>query len=313
MAIPTRIIKRRIKSIRSTGKIMKAMELVSASKMRKATQLTLATRPYARMIQETAEELGKQTRPELYPYLVGYPRPQGREPSVLVVIIASDRGLCGGFNSQLLKKTIEFVQTRHGQSVRVITVGSRAENAVRRAQLPIIASFASIANAPAFERAQPIADLILEEFAARRADLVFMAYTDFKSALSQIPSVHQLLPVFSEADLPKYQNMIDTARSGDEETEDRERKESSEQEILFEPGADQVMKRLLPRMIEVRMYQAFLESAASEHSARMMAMRSAGDAAKDMQETLTFTLNQARQASITREISEISAGKAALE
>lgn len=300
MAIPTRLIKRRIKSIRSTGKIMKAMELVAASKMRRATQLTLSARPYAKSIQTMSHELRQAIDPRLYSYLVGNSQAVNTKVVNLLVVLASDRGLCGGFNNQLIRKSIEFIKGRSGQEVRVVAVGRRAEQSARRAGIELLASFESIANAPSFERVTPVANLIAKEFLDRRVHRVWLAYTDFKSALQQIPTVEQLLPIVPEVEL--------TGLKLDNDAADRD-----ESKILFEPTADDVLRRLLPRMVEMQIYQAFLESAASEHSARMMAMRSAGDAASEMLDNLTFTLNQARQSAITREISEISAGKAALE
>lgn len=303
MAIPTRIIKRRIKSIRSTGKIMKAMELVAASKMRKATQLTLGTRPYASLIQQMTQELQSQIDPKRYPLLVGRPSKDG---SILLVIVASDRGLCGGFNSQLLKKTMEFVRTRDKTKIRAITIGRRAEQAVRRAGIELLASFEAISNAPNFEKAKPMIEMIVKEFIEGRAERIFLAYTDFKSALTQLPTVAQLLPIIPESQLPR----LEAEEEEGEETRDKSEEENG---ILFEPSSQQIFQELLPRVVEMQSYQSFLESAASEHAARMMAMRSAGDAAGEMLDTLTFTLNQARQAAITQEISEISAGKAALQ
>ena len=317
MAIPTRVIKRRIKSIRSTGKIMKAMELVAASKMRKATQLTLATRPYSKLIQDMAHDLRKLVDPKRYSLLVGKKAPPKNKPlKILLVVLASDRGLCGGFNNQLLKKSLEFVRQREGQKVRMVAVGRRAESTIRRSGNELVASFESIANAPSFERVKPVASLISEEFLSGTSDRIFVAFTDYRSALSQVPSVHQLLPIVPEAELPKDVN-ADEQETSDEDEITRYAlpvsRYADESVILFEPGSDAVMRKILPRMVEMQLYQAFLESAASEQSARMMAMRSAGDAAGEMLDNLTFTLNQARQAAITREISEISAGKAALE
>lgn len=294
MAVPTRVIKRRIKSIRSTRKIMKAMELVAASKMRKASQLTLGTRPYASLIREMTDEVRRLVNPETHPLLAGHPKKIGQPTKTLVIVAASDRGLCGGFNNQIQKKALEFLKQRMGEQISIVTIGRRAEQVARRGNAPLSASFETISNAPSFERIRLMADFIYKEFEAERADRVFMAYTDYKSALTQIPTVVQLLPIVPEEELSTPQ-------------------QSTEEDRIFEPSPDVVLDQLLPRMLEMKIYQSLLESAASEHSARMLAMRSAGDAASDMLDDLTFTLNQARQANITREISEISAGKAAIE
>lgn len=178
-----------------------------------------------------------------------------------------------------------------------MTVGRRAEQAMRRANLELLASFEAISNAPSYARTLPVSGLVAQEFLSGRFDRVFLAYTDFKSALLQIPNVIQLLPIVPEAELVSIPP---------ESSE-------SESDLLFEPDPDRVLSALLPRLIDMRLYQALLESSASEHAARMVAMKNAKEAAGEMVEDLTFTLNQARQGSITREISEIAAGKAAIE
>ena len=202
---------------------------------------------------------------------------------------------------------MEFLQTRGTDQISLVTVGRRAERVVRRTELPLLASFPSIANAPSFDRARPMGEFLVEQFTSGAFDRLFIAFTEFKSALVQIPMTTQLLPIIPETELPHARTQEDVDEDGESVNP------PEESDILFEPTPDEVLKELLPRMLELQIYQAILESAASEQSARMMAMRSAGDAAQDMLGDLTLTLNQARQATITREISEISAGKAAIE
>lgn len=301
MPVSTRLIRRRIRSVTNTRKITKAMELVAAAKMRKAVQLTLSSRDYSRTITDVVGELRTKIDAMTHPLLVG--RPDARVS--LVIVASSDRGLCGGFNSQLLRKTLEFLKKR-SEEIRIVTVGKRAELAVKRAGYPIVAAFEAMSNAPSFERSRPVGDLVYGEFVTRRADRVFMVYTDYRSAMTQIPTVAQLLPVIPEADLPKRRTV-----SMDDDAEGA--KSDVQAKVLFEPSARSLLNALLPRLIDTQVYQALLESSASEQAARMMAMRSATDNANGMIEDLTLTFNQARQAGITREISEISAGKAAIE
>ncbi len=303
MAIPTRVIKRRIKSIRSTRKIMKAMELVAGSKMRKITQLAVGTRPYAVSLERLMHEVRSQIRDPRHPLLIGKEFPAGSSLKILLIIAASDRGLCGGFNSQVLKKATEFFRARASDTIRVVTVGRRAEQQTRRLGHTLSASFEAISNAPSFERALPVARLASDLFLSGAIDRVFVVSTHFQSALIQTPVLQQLLPMIPEAELAAHRASL----------EEEIRPRALETDALFEPSPEIVLDRLLPQLLEIQIYRALLESSASEHSARMMAMRSAGDAASDMLEDLTLTLNQARQSSITREISEISAGKAAIE
>lgn len=302
MAVSTRVIKRRIKSVANTRKITKAMELVAASKMRKSVNLTQASRAYSRVLQQMVAHI-RQTVPERSHRLLSA---SAKASASLVIVAASDRGLCGGFNAQLLKKAIEFLSSREGEKIEVVTVGRRAELAVKRAGYPIVASFEAISNAPSFERSAPVGEFAFQAFIEKRVDRVFMVYTDFKSALAQIPTAMQLLPIIPEADLKEDGGAVEGEDQANEMPIDAP-------DILFEPSPQDVLVSILPRLLETQVYQSLLESSASEHSSRMMAMRSATDNATDMLQDLTFTFNQARQASITREISEISAGKAAIE
>lgn len=301
MAVSTRIIKRRMKSVANTRKITKAMELVAGAKMRKAVSLTLASRDYSKTIRALVENVRGLVDPSAHPLFTGSTVPK----ATLVIVASADRGLCGGFNSQVLKKSIEFLKTRT-ETVRIVTVGRRAEQAVKRAGYEIVASFEAISNAPTFERTVPIGTMAFSEFTTKTVDRVFLVSTEFRSALTQVPTVVQLLPITPEADIRTFKEQRDDMADEAEEAAD-------EAKVLFEPSTDSVLDHLLPRLLEMQVYQALLESSASEHSARMMAMRSATDSASEMLEDLSFTFNQARQATITREISEISAGKAAIE
>lgn len=271
------------------------MELVAASKMKRAVQLTVNSRSYAGATKDLVEEIQKLVSPQLHHLLFGRIKKSVNSAPLrtLVIVCASDRGLCGGFNAQSLKKTMEFLNEREGDDLSVITVGKRANRAINRIGLPILASFEAISNAPSFARAKPVGLFATHAFVSKKVDRVFIVYMDFKSAIKQIPTVEQLLPIIPEKDL-----------------ESRNKKES---DIIFEPDPNFVLEQLLPKFVEIRVYQALLESSASEHSARMMAMRSATDNATEMVDALVLSYNQARQASITQEISEISAGKAAIE
>lgn len=292
MPIPTRLLKRRIKSIGGTRKIMRAMELVASSKMRRAVQMTLASRPYTALSVQIAKEIRRYVHTARHFLLA----PRVSEGPALLLVVASDRGLCGGFNQQVARQAITFVRERGIASVRAVVVGRRAEQSLRRAGVEVIASFPSLSNAPSFERASPIAKLSVEEFLQGRVTSVWVAYTHFQSALSSTAHVEQVLPIMEKEIAPLEED-----------------EEDDEPKLLMEPSPDEVLKKLLPRMVDMKLYQAVLESAASEHSSRMVAMRNAKESAGEMLEDLTFTLNQARQSAITQEISEISAGKAALE
>ncbi|MDO8505588.1 MAG: FoF1 ATP synthase subunit gamma [bacterium] len=345
MAVSTRIIRRRIKSIGNTKKITKAMELVSASKMRRAVNATLGTRPYATLGWETVAELAKVTDSSHHALL----RQPEKMERALVVLVSSDRGLCGGFNAQMAKKVTDFVKKVispkgviperhrgssqsldsrfHGNDIEIdfLTIGKKGTDLARRLGWNIVATFNNLSNNPRITDVRPVAQLAITDFTAGKYDAVYLAYTDFISSIRQVPNVKQLLPLTKDDMLGEVatQTVIPDRDRGSRQSLDSRfhgndkidggSNAAYSYDYLFEPTPTEVLDGMLPRLVEVQVYQAILESSASEHSARMLAMKSASDAARDMIDDLTFSFNQARQATITREIAEISAGKAALE
>jgi len=310
MAVSTRIIRRRIKSVGNTRKITKAMELVAAAKMRKAVGGVLASRPYSSLAWETIRALGGTEQSRLHPLL------QQREKvsRILVVLITSDRGLCGGFNAQMLKKITDYARAEKEAPIDFITIGKRGQDALTRMNLPIIASWNGLSALPTVVDVRPVATFAMQEFLNRKYDKVVLAYTDFISSLRQAPKVRQLLPLVRIPGLGAAEDVAAGSELGQSETPEHPAEEhfATGTEYVFEPSPFAVLDLMLPRLVETQVYQAVLESSASEQSARMLAMRNATDAAGDMIDDLSFTYNQARQAAITREIAEISAGKAAL-
>ncbi len=298
MAINTKAINRRIKSVVNTKKITKAMDLVSASKMRSAVQAVLASRPYAKMAWSLAGRLEARGE-EAHPLM--QTRPEVKR--TLAVLITSDRGLCGGFNAQVLKTAAEAVRARTKDSVDFIAVGRRGEQWIRRRNLPLKAAFEDLVagGAPPATKIRPIARMLKNGFTDGTYDEIIVVYTDFVSSVLQKPRTKTLLPLRKDSDLGEVQGHMETTVN-----------EKMAGEYLFEPNPRSVLDALLPRIAEAQLYQAVLESLASEHSARMLAMKNATDAASDMIDDLRLTFNQARQAGITQEIAEISAGRAAL-
>ncbi len=287
MAQSRKLIKARIKSIRNTRKITKAMELVAASKMRRAVSAVLRTRPYAQEAWATVQSVLAASPNIVHPLLSAKPE----ATKTLLVLFSSDRGLAGGFNVNMIRAALADTRSLGIDKVEVIGVGRRGADALERAGTTIAARFPALSNNPTFADLLPAARLALEGFLSGKYKQVKLGFTDYISGITQKPKIIDLLPLSPE--------LVDT----DKHTT----------EYLFEPSPAQVLDRILPAIAETMLWQALLESTASEHAARMMAMKSASDAAKDMLETLTFTYNQARQASITQEIAEISGGKAALE
>jgi F-type H+-transporting ATPase subunit gamma len=281
------------------------MELVSAAKMRRAVQNVLATRTYAQLGWQLLSELSQRTDPSQHPLLTQ--REQIKR--VGLVIISSNRGLCGGFNHQLTYRTNQYIQKNREQNpqleVDLVTVGKRGCDIMLRTGHNIVAEFTKADITTRIEVVAPIAKLLISDYLSGKYDCVVMAYTDFISPLTQKPVIKQLLPIVKEVDL----NLGSARVAG---VKQEEQTVNFNYEYLFEPTPDAVLENLLPRLLEVQLYQALLESDASEHSARMMSMRNATDAAHDMINSLTLAFNQARQASITTELADITGGRAAL-
>lgn len=293
MAVQTKAIKRRIKSVKNTRKITKAMELVAASKMRRAVQSTLASRPFSTFVWETVQRIINTTS-ATHPFLV-VPK---EATKTLLLVIASDRGLAGGYNTSVLKRATQEVRSIEGE-IDAVVIGKRAGDAIRRMNIPILASFVNLTVSPTFTDVRPVARLLAKEFLTGTYKRVAIVYTDFVSALAQQPSIQTLLPLHP-----------DLFRESEEE---KQQASFVAFETTLEPNSQAVLERLLPRLVETTVYQSVLESSASEHSSRMLAMKNASEAAGEMIDSLTFAFNQARQAGITQEIAEISSGKAALE
>lgn len=300
----SREIRRKIKATKATKQITRAMELVSAAKMKRAVNHALGMRSYASTALLILTHLADKTHPEAHPLLAI------REVKrVLVVVCSSDRGLCGSFNALLFKKVLEHERELKRQmpdvEVEYIAVGKRAQDFLARSGRSVVAAFSGMTNRPTLESSLPVSKIALDAYLEKRYDRVVILYQHFLSALVQKPTVFQLLPFSREVlktmggELGLFKHM----KFGVEQ-------EGSE--YLFEPSADVILEQLLPQLTRMQIYQSVLETAASEHSARMVAMRSATDNATEMIGDLTLHLNQVRQAGITREIAEISAGKIAL-
>jgi len=297
MAVNTKIIKRRIKSITNTKKMTKAMEMISAVKMRKAVAQAAYTRAYAHAARAILADLAERVDVASHPLL------ERREvKNTALVVITSNRGLAGGFNSKLIQTAHEYIMEseRRGEQVEIVLLGKKGKKLFQHFKHTIAAEFEKVDIVSHINEIMPMARMLIKEYQEKKYDKIAVVFTDFKSALQQIARVAEIAPLDSRTILMK------------QEKEEVKEGAHTEFEFLFEPDPAFVLNQLLPRMMEMQIYQAVLESDASEHSARMMAMRNASDAATDMIKDLVFTFNQARQASITQEIAEIAGGAAAL-
>lgn len=309
----TRDIQRRIKSISSTKRITRAMEMVEASKMRKAVEAVLSTRTYANLAWETLLNVARASANKVSHPLLEV-RPEVKRQAL--ILITANRGLCGGFNSAVIAEARRMVKGQEGITDLVI-LGRKGE--ALAGTLSVSAQFVKEETGLNSTSVAPIAKLVIDGYQAGTYDRVLVAYTDFVNAAKQTPRVKQLLPVITAAadgSLGIFESDDRVAVSQafvDEKTKAHLNSATAAHEYLFEPDPQTVLDEVLPRLISIQLYQALLESTASEHSARMAAMHQATKAASDLVEELTLFYNKARQAAITAEIAEITAGVAAFE
>jgi len=289
-------IKRRIRSVRNTRKITRAMELVAAAKLRRAQARIESMRPYADRMLELMAGTARASAS-----VRGLPLLQQREEqrTVAIVPLTGDRGLAGAFNSQILRRALALERELRadGNQVRWIAVGRKGAGSLRFRRLELSGEFTGFTDQPRYFDAQAIAHRLAELYTDQEVDRVILVYNHFESALVQRVTVQDVLPL--AADLL--------------ETDEEERQEDATRgDFIFEPEPEQILERLLPVYVETELYRALLESAASEHGARMTAMRNASKNAGELIDNLTLAMNRARQAEITQEILEVVAGADAL-
>jgi F-type H+-transporting ATPase subunit gamma len=284
----TREIRRRIRSVKNIAQVTKAMEAVSAAKMRKAQAQVLATRPYAQQAREVLSYIARlrSAESELNPLI--NERPVKRTG---ILLITGDRGLAGGFNANVIRHAAAFIRDKRksGVAVEVVTIGRKGRDWLLRYDPVVRAEFTGIPDTPTTYHVGPIARLLIDDYTAGHFDEVYAIYTDFVNTLRQEPVSHKLLPI-----------------------EPAEPSVNMAPDYEFEPSPEAVLNQVLYGFTEVQILQALFESLASEHSARMVAMRNATDAAGELIDTLTLTYNKARQEGITRELMDIIGGVTAI-
>jgi F-type H+-transporting ATPase subunit gamma len=283
-------IRGRIGSVRNIAQITRAMEMVAASRMKRAQDAILAARPYSDELRAALSRVAAVVGEEVDPLLA-----RRRVRRIGLVVITTDRGLVGALNANAIRATLRYVSDHAGQDgteISLITVGRKGRDALRRSGIHIAAHFAQLGTKPTFGDITPLARLLVEDFLDGTYDEIALVYSSFVSTLVQRPEAAQLLPIAQP-----------TQESGEEERND---------EYLFEPSPEAVLSRLLPHYVAVDIYRAVLENNASEQSAQMIAMRNATDNAHELIDDLTLVYNKTRQATITREMIEIASGAEAL-
>ena len=282
-----RDIRRRIRSVQSTQKITRAMKLVAAAKLRRAQERILAARPYAGKMTELLGHLAASAGPEAHPLLE---RREG--PRRLVVVIAADKGLAGAFNSNIIRRSLEFIREARASDVMLVLVGRKARDFYRRRPWAIKKDMVGFWDRLAYSHACELADLLMEQYLARDVDEVHLIYNEFRSVAVQRPVRQQLLPIAHGSEEAAAGAAID---------------------YLYEPSPAAILGALLPRHVRTQVFRALMESLAGEYGARMTAMEAATRNAKEMIDVLTIQFNKARQEKITKELLDIVGGAEALK
>lgn len=280
-------LRRRIRAVKSTQQITKAMKMIAASRLRKSQERILNARPYAIETQRLLRDLASRTDPAAHPLLA-----QREEKTALVFVITADKGLCGSFNTNIIKAAGNFILEHAGQHVALGLVGRKGRDFFMRRGLDVRYERINLFTRLGFDDAKEIADVASEMFTSGQVDAVYLVYNEFKSVLQQRVIVEPVLPIPRE----ELGDLDPAARV----------------EYIYEPNAAELFDQMLPTYVRIEVWRALLESAAAENAARMTAMDSASTNAQDMIEALTLHMNKVRQAAITREIIEVVSGAQAL-
>jgi F-type H+-transporting ATPase subunit gamma len=278
-------IRRRIRSVKNTQQLTKAMKTVSAAKLRRAQDRVFSARPYAEQLKRVLGNLTVRLENISHPLLEVRP-----EEKILFIVVTADRGLCGAFNSNILRAATAFLREHLDQTVTLATAGKKGRDFFRRRGLQIRSEFVNIFSKLDYGNARDIAETVTQAYSGGEVDAVYIIYNEFKSVIQQRVVTEKLLPV-SRMEIKENEPQLD---------------------YIFEEPPQEIFNRLLPRYVEVQIYRALLESAAAEHGARMASMDTASRNAGDMIDMLTLNMNRIRQAAITREIIEVVSGAGAL-
>ena len=290
-----REVRLRIRSIKNIAQVTRALQAVSASKVRKAMQAVTNTRPYAQKAWQVLTHIaGQPGRETLHPLLTT--RPEVR--SVLVVLITGDRGLAGAYTTNIVRFTLQHFN-QYPLPVRYITVGRKGRDLMARRRKDILAEFSNLPAAPTFADVSAIGRLAVDEFLAGKTDEVYLVYTDFINMARQVPTLQKLLPLEITGETGRVVRFAQAEKG-------------PAASYIYEPGQEQILDEIIPRFTALQVFHAILESQASEHAARMVAMKNATDSATDLAEALTLEYNKARQQSITNEMLDIAGGAEAL-
>jgi len=304
-------LRRRIRAVKSTQQITKAMKMISASKLRRAQDRVVGARPFALQMQRVLNSLASRVDSSSHPLLAERDRGDGApgsdndadDPKVLLIVVTADKGLCGGFNTNIIKAASGFIN-KAGSPIALGLVGRKGRDFFKRRGFEVRIEEIGIFQRVKYADAKRIAEAAIEEFTSGRVSKVFIVYNEFKSVMQQRVTTEQLLPI------PKQQPLGSDPRAA-QGGQTPKAPVAGDVDYIYEPGPAQILGDLLPKHIEIQVYRALLESAAAEHAARMTAMDAATKNSGEIIDTLTLYMNKVRQAAITREIIEVVSGASA--
>jgi F-type H+-transporting ATPase subunit gamma len=290
--------RRRIRSVKNTQQITRAMKFVAAARLRRAQEAALAARPYAVELARVLRSTMARIESPEHPLLAKRP-----ENNILVIVLTGERGLAGAFNSNVLRKAHEFFRSHQGKKITTIPVGKKGRDSLRRAGFTFAAEYVNVLARVDFRTAREIANLVADLYVKEEIDSVYIIFSEFKSVMVPTLAVEKLLPVEAIRE-------DDADKGGERNQENKKPGAASDTPIdyIYEQPEEQILAKLLPRYVETQILRAMLESSAAEHAARMTAMEAATNNANDVIEALTLHMNKVRQAAITKEIIEIVSG-----
>jgi F-type H+-transporting ATPase subunit gamma len=290
--------RRRIRSVKNTQQITRAMKFVAAARLRRAQEAALAARPYAVELARVLRSTMARIESPEHPLLAKRP-----ENNILAIVLTGERGLAGAFNSNVLRKAQEFFRSHQGKKITTIPVGKKGRDSLRRAGFTFAAEYVNVLARVDFRTAREIANLVADLYVKEEIDSVYIIFSEFKSVMVPTLAVEKLLPVEGIRD-----DDADKAAQGDRENKKPGEPSETPIDYIYEQPEEQILAKLLPRYVETQILRAMLESSAAEHAARMTAMEAATNNANDVIEALTLHMNKVRQAAITKEIIEIVSG-----
>jgi F-type H+-transporting ATPase subunit gamma len=294
-------LRRRIRAVKNTQQITKAMKMISASKLRRAQQRVIGARPFALQMQRVLNSLASRVDPASHPLLAE--REESPDAKVLLIVVTADKGLAGGFNTNIIKGASIFIN-KAGAPVALGLVGRKGRDFFKRRGFEVRLEEIGIFQRVKYADAKRIAEMAIDEFTSGRASKVFIVYNEFKSVMQQRVTTEQLLPIPKGDDVRRADVQVGQGQGGKAPV-------AGDVDYIYEPGPAEILGDLLPKHIEIQVYRALLESAAAEHAARMTAMDAATKNSGEIIDTLTLYMNKVRQAAITREIIEVVSGASA--